>query len=200
MKFLNPKTGEIYETVWQFPDTRFRTKYAIEHPEEFARLMGYEVVEERYDFSGTCGVCDQFIQNGHDGVYVCSVTGKPRRDEDKCSLKEANMDKHEKANNGLSKETPVETNSKGGQQHQRPFKSEWLPPKAMLALSRVRYEADAVHHYSENNYKLIPAKEHVGRALTHLFAWLAGDESNDHLAHALCRLAFAVEMEEEKDA
>ena len=93
MKFLNPKTGEIYETVWQFPDTRFRTKYAIEHPEEFARLMGYEVVEERYDSSGTCGVCDQFIQNGHDGVYVCSVTGKPRRDEDKCSLKEANMDK-----------------------------------------------------------------------------------------------------------
>ena len=64
MKFLNPKTGEIYETVWQFPDTRFRTKYAIEHPEEFARLMGYEVVEERYDSSGTCGVCDQFIQNG----------------------------------------------------------------------------------------------------------------------------------------
>jgi hypothetical protein len=45
------------------------------------------------------------------------------------------------------------------------------------------------------NWCNIPEKEHLNRALAHLFAYRAGDESEDHLEQAVCRLLLVLETQ-----
>lgn len=97
--------------------------------------------------------------------------------------------------NGLSDNAPMGQNEAGGKQHERPYRSQALFFKALLAVSNVRYDAVVNKGYPDDNYKLIPKEDHIGRALTHIFAYMAGDNSNDHLSHACTRLLMALEEE-----
>jgi hypothetical protein len=72
------------------------------------------------------------------------------------------------------------------------YRSELLPPRALLEVARV-LKAGAVRH-GVDAWRRIPQPEHLNHALTHLFALLAGDGTEPHLAHAACRLMFALDL------
>ena len=98
-------------------------------------------------------------------------------------------------NKTLGNDAPPSVNAQGGKQHHRPYRMQAIPPKAILEVDKVRYIGFNELGYEDENYKLISKDDHIGRALTHLFAYLVGDDSNDHLSHAACRILFALELD-----
>ena len=102
---------------------------------------------------------------------------------------------------GVQPDAPIVTNDRGGKQSDTPYAFHFLPPNAVFAAAEVaRYGAEK---YGETlrsrNDKRIPAVDHVNHAIQHLFAYLAGDESDDHLSHAILRAMFAYEVNHEQD-
>ena len=98
---------------------------------------------------------------------------------------------------GVSPDAPVVTNEKGGKQSASPYAFELLPPYAMFQAAEVaRHGADKYgEKFGDRNYVKIDSKSHLNHALQHIFAYLAGDTSDNHLAHALVRMMFAVDMD-----
>lgn len=93
---------------------------------------------------------------------------------------------------GVGKDAPVTVNAAGGKQSHCPYRVDLFPPRAALAVSAVlKHGADK---YGENNWHLITVGENLNHALTHIFAFLAGDGSDDHLEHAACRVLFALDQ------
>lgn len=93
---------------------------------------------------------------------------------------------------GVGKDAPVMVNDVGGKQSHCPYRCDLLPTMAILAVSKVLKEG--ADKYGDDNWRKIPVREHVNHALTHVFAWLAGDKSDDHLEHAACRMLFALDL------
>jgi hypothetical protein len=97
---------------------------------------------------------------------------------------------------GISPNEPITTNESGGKQSHLPYAFHLLDPKAMFALSAVMHEG--AQKYTRDNWRKIPAEDHVNHALMHMFAWLAGDKQDKHLSHAFCRLMMAIAVEKEE--
>ena len=86
---------------------------------------------------------------------------------------------------GVSPDTEIVTNDKGGKQSKVSYGFHLCDTGAMLALAKtLQYGAS---RYARDNWRKIPAEEHFNHMLIHYYAWLSGDKSDDHLAHMFCR-------------
>lgn len=90
---------------------------------------------------------------------------------------------------GVGKDAPIVTNEKGGKQSKVLYRFDLLDPGAMFEMTKVLEEG--THKYQENNWHNISVKEHLNHMLIHTYAYLAGDLSDEHLSHIMCRAMFA---------
>ena len=97
---------------------------------------------------------------------------------------------------GVSPDAPVVENENGGKQSKSPYAFELLPPTSLFAAAQVAREgADKYGEtFGDRNYTKISSVSHINHAIAHLYAHLAGDESDAHLAHAIVRLLFAYDV------
>lgn len=94
---------------------------------------------------------------------------------------------------GLEPDAPMTTNADGYKTRASPYRFELLPTDAVLAVCAI-FTSGAKDH-GDWNWLKGDAKHHVGKACTHLCAWLTGDRSDDHLTHAGCRILMAIAID-----
>jgi hypothetical protein len=76
-----------------------------------------------------------------------------------------------------------------------PYRFDLVPPTILMEMATVMGRGTRDH--SPDGWRKIGVPTHVGRAMGHLVRWMRQEVGEDHLAHAACRLAFALELERE---
>lgn len=90
---------------------------------------------------------------------------------------------------GLEPDAPITINKEGGKQSATIYRCDLLDPAVMLSISAVL--ATGAKRYGEDNWRNLSVEENLNHLLMHVFAYLSGDISDDHLSHACCRAIFA---------
>ncbi len=87
-------------------------------------------------------------------------------------------------------DAPMTTNEKGGSQSDIPVRFDLIDAKAMFEMAKVLDHG--AKKYGANNWRLIDVEDHLNHLLMHTYAYLAGDRTDEHLSHILCRATFAL--------
>lgn len=92
----------------------------------------------------------------------------------------------------LGKDAPMIVDANGGRQSKTVGRFDLVPGEAVIRIAQV---CELGEHHGHNNWRRIAYESQINHALQHLMALLADDTSDDHLGHALTRLAYAVAVE-----
>jgi hypothetical protein len=100
---------------------------------------------------------------------------------------------------GMGNNIPVRENEEGGKQSDIPYAFHLIDSKALFRLAKVY--AEGAKKYERDNWRKISVEEHLNHAISHIYAYLAGDRQENHLEHAQCRInmAVAIMIENEGD-
>ena len=85
------------------------------------------------------------------------------------------------------------TNEAGGRQSKLQYRFDLIDAKALFELANVLHTGE--EKYGKDNWRKISTGDHLNHALSHIYAYLAGDKQDKHLAHALCRCLMALGVE-----
>ena len=167
--------------------------FGVFDTDKFGCIYGWfgdqlELVEENNEMKPIIKDCKYF-----DGVGRCLGT----RELDPCSSSycPCNNEKKQTENlvKGVEPDAPVVVNEKGGKQSDSPYAFHMIPVSSILAAAEVcSYGAKKYGEtIGDRNYTKIPTAEHINHAIAHMYAYLAGDRTDDHLGHAIVRTMFA---------
>ena len=95
---------------------------------------------------------------------------------------------------GVGPDAPTVTNDRGASQSHIPYRCDLLDAKAILDLAELL--GQGAEKYGEEEWRKIDTPDHLNHAMTHILAYQAGDNQDDHLLHAFCRLMMAVAIEQ----
>jgi len=99
---------------------------------------------------------------------------------------------------GMGKDVPdIETKNNGARQTAIPYRFDLIDPIAMFELAKV--VSEGAKKYAPDNWRGLTVEDNLNRVLAHVYAHLAGDETDDHLEHALTRMVFAVAKKHRPD-
>lgn len=96
----------------------------------------------------------------------------------------------------VGKDLKTVINEHGGTQSEVYYRFDLLDAKAMFEMTKVLNEGANKH--GENNWRKIPVCDHLNHLLIHVFAYLAGDTTDEHLSHIMCRAMFAQAVDLER--